>query len=80
MNSQEVCEHNRLLHLKNIAGIIHCAIEFNHFTDRDAVNALMANVCERLRKLKDSDLAAVCVRQLAIVIGMIDRENNPCST
>lgn len=80
MNSQETCDANRLLHLKEIANGIHIVLQVADVTDRDAVNALMANLCERLHELKDDDLVIGCVRQLAVVLGMITRENEPCST
>lgn len=80
MNSQETCDANRLIHLKEIAQNIDYALQFQKASDRDAVNALMANLCERLRTLKDDELVRACVRQLAVVLGMITWENNRCST
>ena len=80
MNSQETCDEDRLMYLKEIANGIHMVLQVTDVTDRDAVNALMANVCERLKVIKDDDLVRACVRQLAIVLGMITRENEPCST
>jgi 3-methyladenine DNA glycosylase Tag len=80
MNSQKTLESNRLLHMKFISIAIDDLIRSDGIDSHDAVNALMAVLCERLKKIKCKHLATTCVRQLAVVIGMIDRETKSCPT
>lgn len=71
MNIQEIFDKNRLIYLKHLSVEIHEVIISLNANHGDAINALMANVCERLLILQDKSLVEKCILQLDFALAIM---------